>query len=179
MEKMCNHMEEIDKRLERNELNSGFSMRSAPSAHSSPKPKRPASHSSRDKRILPSPEELRSDSRIQAAVERRSRQLNSQLRDNESGMSHSKPLKSGRYRLGDQRVKCVIPWPQESVPLDEDFKSPAYEDLSIFQWTQGYALNIYYEKDDLIRENMLLHMASVMQDAEELNWKTAKRAHAN
>ena len=172
-------LDDFDKRLERNELASGISLRTAPSAHSSPKPHRRSSRTLADtSRPLPSPEELRTNSRTQREVERRMRAFQNVSRSDESGMLPSKPVKSGRYRLGDQRVLHLIHWPQEFVSLGEDLDMPSYKELTSFQWTQGYALSIFRERDPKVRDVMLLHLASLMQDAEELNWRTSKRAHA-
>lgn len=179
LNKLSSRLDDMDKRMEQQELASALSIRTAPSAHSSPKPARKKSLSaSRAPPLLPSPEELRTDSRTQREVERRMRAMQSVSRSDETGMFEGKVLKSGRYRLGDQRVKCAVRWPHESVSLGEDFKMPSYEELSSYQWTQGFAMNIYHEKDAKVKDVMLLHLASLMQDAEELNWLTAKRAHA-
>ena len=55
---------------------------------------------------------------------------------------------------------------------------PTYEDINIYQWVQGFSCCILEETDTQARVHMLQHQAKRMQDALELNWATAKRAHA-
>ena len=55
---------------------------------------------------------------------------------------------------------------------------PPYDELSPFQWVQGYANNVLAESDHQAREVMLVHLGNLMQDAQDLSWRTAKRAHA-
>ena len=90
----------------------------------------------------------------------------------------STKLKSGRYRLGDQRVKHLVHWPHEYCSVGDNFKMPTYEDINVFQWVQGFSRCIIEEQNQQTRLHMLQYQSHLMQDALELNWATAKRAHA-
>ena len=179
LERFSNRLDIMDQRIEQQEQRSvRLSINQTPSAHSSPKSPSSNSHRSRARKRLPSPDDLRSDALVQAGVSNRMKQLNDVSRSEEPGMYSSKPLKSGRYRLGDQRVLCAVAWPHEYVAIGPDLMMPPYDELNPLQWTQGFAMNVLLEKDKRKRDIMLLHMCRVMQDADELNWWTAKRAHA-
>ena len=185
IDRLSDKIDAIDKRVEQQELrNSGLSISGRPSAHSSPKADSisivsSARNHSRGSKRMPSPRRLRDDQRTQRKVSRRMAQYDSKTRQDESGTSPVKPIKSGRYRLGDQKVKVLVDWPHEAVPINEEFKTPSYEELSPMQFCQGLAMNIYWEKDEATRDVMLLHFAQTMQDAQDLNFRTAKRSHAN
>ena len=176
--------EDLERRLEQQEKRgtSSLSLLSQPSAHSSPKPKstrhspvsRSAHHSVR--KPLPSIDYLKGDSEIQAEVDKRLRHYENFNREDTSGTSNK--LKSGRYRLGDQRVKHLVHWPHEYCSVGDNFKMPTYEDLNVYQWVQGFSRCIIEEADPEVRLHMLQYQGNIMQDALELNWATAKRAHA-
>ena len=95
----------MEKRFQQQERRDGAF--SAPSAHSSPK--RSAHRSSTSRRAShshtnpPSLDFLRNDSDIQAQVDKRLRHYDQVNREEATDTSTN--LKSGRYRLGDQRVK--------------------------------------------------------------------------
>ena len=174
---------DFERRLEQQEKkdSSTFSELSRPSAQSSPKP-RSSHHSTLDRsgrqgrKPLPSVDFLKSDSDIQAEVDRRLRHFEDFNRDDTAGTSSK--LKSGRYRLGDQRVKHLVHWPHEFCSVGDNFKMPTYEELNILQWVQGFSRCILEERDHQTKQHMLQYQCSLMQDALELNWPTAKRAHA-
>ena len=181
LDTVLNRFEDIEKRLDNQEKrNSSLSVLSHPSAHSSPKRKEPRvgrhSRSSHDSGELPSMDYLREDSRIQAEVDKRLRQYQNVSREEPAGTSSK--FKSGRYRLGDQRVRHMVHWLHEFCTVNENFKMPAYEDINIYQWVQGFAHCILEENDSRTRTYMLEYQSHLMQDAQELNWTTAKRAHA-
>ena len=55
---------------------------------------------------------------------------------------------------------------------------PTYEDINIYQGVQGFSRCILEEQDAKTRTQMLQYQANLIQDAIELNWTMAKRAHA-
>ena len=69
-----------------------------------------------------------------------------------------------------------ISWPQDFCTTVNG-KQPTYDDLSALQWMQGFIYCVLDENNPKIRTNMLLHGGSVLQDAIELSFPTAKRAH--
>ena len=181
LDTVLSQFNEMEKRLQQQERrDSAFSALSAPSAHSSP---RKSTHSSNTSQRAshtpthpPSFNSLRNDSEIQAQVDRLLRHYDQVNRDEATGTSTN--LKSGRYRLGDQRVKKHVLWPHEFCSVGENFKMPSYEEINIYQWVQDFSRCILQEKDPNIRAHMLAYQGNLMQDALELSWPTAKRAHA-
>ena len=181
LDTVLNRFQDLEKRLDKQEKRvNDLSELTYPSAHSSPKRKeRKSSRHSRDSHSLggiPSMDYLREDSRVQAEVDRRLRQYENVSREEIAGTSTK--FKSGRYRLGDQRVRHMVHWPHEFCSVNENFKMPAYEDINVYQWVQGFARCILEESDPRTRTHMLEYQGHIMQDAQELNWPTAKRAHA-
>ena len=174
---------DLEKRLDQHESkgNSSLSLLSRPSAHSSPKRPCPthsrhAEQASNRTHSLPSLQYLKHDSRVQAEVDRRLRQYEDMAREEDSGTSNK--LKSGRYRLGDQKVKKHVHWPHEFCAVGDNLKMPTYEDINVYQWVQGFSRCALEESDPQVRTHMLQYQGHLMQEALELNWATAKRAHA-
>ena len=127
---------------------------------------------------LPTFEELKSDVQIQAGVAKRLHQYDHLSRTEQGlkGKSTDAILKSGRYRAGIHKVRRTISWPQDFCTTVSG-KQPTYDDLSALQWMQGFVYCVLEENNPKIRTNMLLHSGSVLQDAIELSFPTAKRAH--
>ena len=125
---------------------------------------------------LPTFDELRSDDKIQAEVQCRLHQYEHTSRLETKG----KPvdaLKSGHFRPGVHKVKKYVNWPQDYCTVLGGNKQPMYDELNIFQWSQGYIQCVLEETDNLVKENMLKHFISAMQDAIELSFPTVRRAH--
>ena len=155
----------------------------APSAQSSPKsdkqskmktPKLPGEVSRPAK--LPF-EDLKSDSRIQAEVERRLQDYQQTSRTETAGKP-VQSLKSGRYRAGVAKIHKHINWPQDFCSVASGNKQPTYDELTNEQWMQGFLFCILEEGNSKIRENMLQYLTYLMQDAIELSMNTARKAHA-
>ena len=141
---MMDKFSDLERRLDQqeNKGTSSLSLLSQPSAHSSPRRASPSqSHhtgqASYWARSLPSLEHLKHDSRVQAEVDKRLRHYEDMARDGDTGTSNR--LKSGRYRLGDQKVKKHIHWPHEFCAVGDNLKMPTYEDINVYQWVQGFA----------------------------------------
>ena len=180
---MMDKFNDLERRLDEqeNKSSTSLSLLSQPLAHSSPgRVSPPHSHhtsqASHRARSLPSLEHLKRDNRVQAEVEKRLRHYEDLARDEDTGTSNK--LKSGRYRMGDQQVKKHVYWPHEFFAVGDNLKMPAYDDINVFQWVQGVSRCILEESDPQIRTYMLQYQGHLMQDALELNWATAKRAHA-
>ena len=181
LDTVLSQFNQMEKRLQQQERkDSVFSALTAPSAHSSPKKSTHGSNTSQPSSHAhihpPSFDFLRNDSDIQDQVDRRLRHYHQVNRDEATGTSTN--LKSGRYRLGDQRVKKHVLWPHEFCSVGENFKMPSYEEINIYQWVQGFSQCILEQKDHNIRAHMLTYQGDLMQDAQELSWPMAKRAHA-
>ena len=50
-------------------------------------------------------------------------------------------------------------------------------DLSVYQWSRRYIHCVPEEQNAKVKENMMKHFVSIKQDAIELSFATAKRAH--
>ena len=57
-------------------------------------------------------------------------------------------------------------------------KRVTYDQLSLTQFVQGFVKNVLAESDNLTRENMLIHLADLMEDASDFSWTNVKAAHA-
>ena len=125
---------------------------------------------------LPTFDELRSDDKIQAEVQRRLHQYDHTSRLEAKGKA-ADALKSGRFRPGVHKVKKFVNWPQDYCTVLGGNKQPTYDELNSFQWSQGYIQCVLEETDSSVKENMLKHFISAMQDAIELSFPTVRRAH--
>ena len=103
-----------------------------PSAHSSMK------ESPGSAQHLPSFEELRSDGKIQAELQKRLHHYDNMSRTEIKGRPFDAQLKSGRYRMGVHKVRKVVNWPQDFCRVPGAQKQPTYDDLSVYQWSQGF-----------------------------------------
>ena len=142
-----------------------------PSAHSSMK------EASESAQHLPSFEELRSDGKIQAELQKRLHHYDNMSRTEVKGRQFDAQLKSGRYRTGIHKVRKVVNWPQDYCTVPGAQKQPTYDELSVYQWSQGFVQCILEEQSSKVKENMMKYFVSIMQDAIELSFATAKRAH--
>ena len=102
VQEMGSKIKEQDERLKRQEEKTSISDLSAvPSAHSSPK----SMHSNVHK--IPTLDEVKTDMRVQAEVEKRMQQYQNASRTEYSGRPTS-TLKSGRFRAGVTKIKVPI-----------------------------------------------------------------------
>ena len=172
VQEMGSKMKEQDEMLKRQEEKTSISDLSAvPSAHSSPK----AMHSNVQK--IPSLDEVKTDMRVQAEVEKRMQQYQNASHTDYSGRPTS-TLKLGRYRAGVTKFKVPINWPQDLCTVPSGSKQPLYNDMSNEQWVQGMLLCILEESSVENKDYMLLYFSMLMQDAIELSLGTARKAHA-
>ena len=118
----------------------------------------------------------KSDSRIQAKVERHLQEYQQTSRTETAGKP-VQSLKSGRYRAGVAKICKHINWPQDFCSVASASKQPTYDELTNEQWMQGFLFCVLDEENHKIRENMLQYLTYLMQDAIELSMNTRK-AHA-
>ena len=139
----------------------------------------PSAHSSvvgEDKGLLPSFQELKGDSHIQAEIRKRLHEYDYTSRLEHRGR-FTDALKSGRFCTGSHKVRHIISWPQDFCTILAGGKQPTYDELSPMQWSQGIVATALEEKDPIVRENMLKYFISIAQDAIEVSYPTARRAH--
>ena len=164
-------IQEQDERLQKQEERVSLRDVSAlPSAHSSPKAKTTPDR-------VPSFEELKNDSKVQAEVDRRLQAYHNASRVDYTGKSNT-AIKSGRFRAGVARIKNPISWPQDFCSVNTGSKQPTYDEMSLEQWVQGIMHCILEQSENRIRENMMIYFTFLMQDAIELSASTARKAHA-
>ena len=96
---------------------------------------------------------------------------------NEEKGKFSDAFKSGRFRPGVYKVKNVVNWPQDYCTVVSRGRQPTYDDLNVNQWVQGIIQCAVEESNDVIRQNMLKHFISLMQDCIELLFPTPRCAH--
>ena len=130
----------------------------------------PSAHSSvRVDPKLPSFEELKSDDKIQMELQKRLHQYDYTTR-NEVKSKNSDAFKSGRFRQGVQ----IVNWPQDYCTVVSGGRQPTYDDLNVNQWVQGIIQCAVEENNEVVRQNMLKHFVSLMQDCIELSFQTAR-----
>ena len=69
-------------------------------------------------------------------------------------------------------------WPNEGLVSASHLKKPAYDDLSLAQWTSGQLSNILLVEDPALSKCMLVQMAAAMRDAVSLPWPVVRSAWA-
>ena len=171
LDKILDSMAAIEDRVKKQEASRGArAISPVPSAHSSIR-------RLDDSEVrLPTFEELKSDDRIQGEIQRKLHQYDNMARL-DKGKS-TDVFKSGRFRPGVHKVRRIVSWPQDYCTVCTGHKQPTYDDLSVLQWSQGFIQGVIEESSSTVRNTMLKHFVSCMQDAIELSFATAKRAHA-
>ena len=124
---------------------------------------------------LPTFEELKSHDRIQGEIQCKLHQYDNMARQ-DKGKS-TDVFQPGHFRPGVHKVKRKVNWPQDYCTVCTGHKQPTYDDLSVLQWSQGFIQGVIEEPSSTVRNIMLRHFVSCMQDAIELSFPTAKRAH--
>ena len=56
-------------------------------------------------------------------------------------------------------------------------RQPTYDDLNVNQWVQGIIQYAVEENNEVVRQNMLKHFVSLMQDCIEFSFPTVRHAH--
>ena len=161
-------VQDQDGRLQKQEERVSIANVSAlPSAHSLPK------NVTDQPEKLPSFEELKTNSKIQAEVDRRLQEYQNASRSELFGKPNT-VLNSGRFRTGVAHVKNQICWPQDFCTVVIGTKQPTYDETNLEQWVQGFMYCILDQTDNKIRENVMLYFTLLMQDAIELSPNTVR-----
>ena len=105
---------------------------------------------------------LRGDNEIHVEVGRRLRHYEEFIRDDTPSLSTK--LKSGRYHLGDQRVKHLVHWPSKFCSMGDNFKMPTCKDPNVFLWVQLFSWCILEENDPQVHTYMFQYPGNLMQD---------------
>ena len=122
--------------------------------------------------VSPSTQFLRTNGPLRRQVDKRLQELDQDDRTELQG----KRLKSGLVRHQENHIRVDINWSHEFC-YSSDRTCPSYDDLTVMQFSQGFIGCILEEDSPKIRQNMLLYLQQLYQDAQETNWYTAKSAH--
>ena len=122
---------------------------------------------------LPTIDSLKEDAMIQSKVEQRLLELSELAKT-----GTTQKLKSQRGGQVEVIVKNRVKWPHEYVLSGLNKERVSYDQLSVTQWVAGFARTMRDESDPEIRQYMLDYMISLMDDANDFSWISAKASHA-
>jgi hypothetical protein len=124
--------------------------------------------------LIPSLASLRADAGLVSQAE----QLVANIGNPISGTCAVNLTKRGLVRCGgDLRPSVGVPWPQDYVLGSGSKLKVYYEDLSIYEWINGY-IAIVQLQDPTTARHMLSHLCNLMEDAVFHGWETIKQAHS-
>ena len=75
-------------------------------------------------------------------------------------------------------VKNRVKWPHKYVLSSLNKERVSYDQLSVTQWVAGFGHTTREESDPEVRQYMLDYMISLMDDANDFSWISAKASHA-
>ena len=87
-------------------------------------------------------------------------------------------LKSQRGGQVEVMVKNRVKWPHEYILSGLNKERVSYDQLSVTQWVAGFGCTMREESDPEIKQHMLDYMISLMDDANDFLWVSAKASHA-
>ena len=122
---------------------------------------------------LPTLESVKEDALIQLKVEQRLHELTDLAK---TGMNSK--LKSQRGGNVEVLIKNRVKWPHEYILSGLTKERVSYDQLSVTQWVAGFGWIMREEPDPEIRQHMLDYMISLMDDANDFSWISAKASHA-
>jgi hypothetical protein len=116
--------------------------------------------------------------RADAGLVSQAEQLVTNIGNPISGTCAANLNKRGLVRCGgDLRPSVSVPWPQDYVLGSGSRLKVYYEDLSIYEWINGY-IAIVHLQDPVTARHMLAHLRNLMEDAVFHGWDTIKQAHS-
>jgi outer membrane murein-binding lipoprotein Lpp len=106
-------------------------------------------------------------------------QLVADLGTHTSGNSPSlSNVKWGLVRsVGDLEPLVKTPWPQDHIVGSGSKLKVYYENVSIYEWCNGYMAIIQNELNPIIARLMMSHFRTLMEDAVSHGWEAVKQAH--
>ena len=75
-------------------------------------------------------------------------------------------------------VKNRVKWPHEHILSGLNKEHVSYDQLSVTQWVAGFGRTMSKESHPEIRPHMLDYIISLMDDANDFSWISAKASHA-
>ena len=133
--------------------------------------------------VVPSMGYLRSDSEIQRQVQQRVREVQSVPECSGNCRVKCSSENSGRFRSqrtpnSNVMVKKQIDWPQNFILVGPNKKHVAFDDLTCPQFVAGFLRSYQLISDCKTKENMIDYMASLMEDASDFSFESARASHA-
>ena len=75
-------------------------------------------------------------------------------------------------------VKNRVKWPHEYVLSSLNKERVTYDQLNVTQWVAGFGRTMRDESDPALQKHMLEYLISIMDDANDFSWTSAKASHA-
>ena len=122
---------------------------------------------------LPTFDSLKEDALIQSKVEQRLQELTDLAKT-----GTTQKIKSQRGGSVEVTVKNRVKWPHEYVLSGLNKERTSYDQLSVTQWVAGFGRTMRDETNSELREHMLEYLISLMDDANDFSWISAKASHA-
>ena len=122
---------------------------------------------------LPILQSVKEDALIQLKVEQWLQELT-----NLAKTGTNLKLKSQRGGNVEVMVKNRVKWPHEYILSDLNKEHISYDQLSVTQWVAGFGRTMREESDPEIQQHILDYMISLMDDANDFSWISAKTRHA-
>ena len=122
---------------------------------------------------LPTFDSLKDDAMIQSKVGQHLQELSKLAKT-----GTAQKLKSQRGGQVEVLVKNRVKWPHEYVLSGLNKERVSYDQLWVTQWMAGFGRTMREELDPEIRQHMLDNMISLMDDANDFSWISAKASHA-
>ena len=122
---------------------------------------------------IPTFDSLREDAMIQSKVEQLLQELSELAKT-----GYTQKLKSQRGGQVEVLVENRVKWPHEYVLSGLNKERVSYDQLSVTQWVAGFGRTMREESDPETRQYMLDYMISLMDDANDFSWISAKASHA-
>ena len=122
---------------------------------------------------LPTLESVKEDVLIKLKVKQRLQELTDLAKTG----TNSK-LKSQRGGNVEVMVKNRVKWPHEYILSGLNKKRISYDQLSITQWVAGFGRTMKEKSNPEIRQLMLDYLISLMDNANDFSWISAKASHA-
>ena len=117
--------------------------------------------------------DLTDETLLQLKVEQRLQELSDLAKTG----AHSK-LKSQRGGAVEVLIKNRVKWPHEYVLSGVNKERITYDLLNVMQWVAGFGRTMRDESDPELRKHMLDYLISIMDDANDFSWTSAKASHA-
>ena len=92
--------------------------------------------------------------------------------------STTSKIKSQRGGNFEVLVKQRVKWPHEYVLSGLNKERVTYDQLNVTQWLAGFGQTMRDESDPIMKQHMLEYLITLMDDANDFSWTSAKASHA-